>query len=83
MTAGVKVGEYRPEDLDEEVDIRVRFPAEQRRLDQFDDLTVNTRFGQAPLSSFVEVVPAIYLLLSEGFLEKELLLLQLNIKKAL
>ena len=58
MTAGVKVGEYRPEDLDEEVDIRVRFPAEQRRLDQFDDLTVNTRFGQAPLSSFVEVVPA-------------------------
>ena len=58
MTAGVKVGEYRPEDLDEEVDIRVRFPANQRRLDQFNELTVNTRFGQAPLSSFVEVVPA-------------------------
>ena len=58
MTAGVKVGEYRPTDLDEEVDIRVRFPAEQRRLDQFDDLTVNTRFGQAPLSSFVQIVPA-------------------------
>ena len=58
MTAGVKVGEYRPADLDEEVDIRVRFPAEQRRLDQFDELTVNTRFGQAPLSSFVQVVPA-------------------------
>ncbi len=58
MTSGVKVGEYRPEDLDEEVDIRVRFPADQRRLDQFSDLTVNTRFGQAPLSSFVEIVPA-------------------------
>ena len=58
MTAGVKVGEYRPADLDEEVEIRVRFPADQRRLDQFNDLTVNTRFGQAPLSSFVEVVPA-------------------------
>ncbi|MFL2733976.1 MAG: efflux RND transporter permease subunit [Gammaproteobacteria bacterium] len=58
MTAGVKVGEYRPADLDEEVDIRVRFPADQRRLDQFDDLTVNTRFGQAPLSSFVQIVPA-------------------------
>ena len=58
MTAGVKVGEYRPADLDEEVDIRVRFPADQRRLDQFNELTVNTRFGQAPLSSFVEVVPA-------------------------
>ena len=57
MTSGIKVGEYRPEDLDEEVDIRVRFPENQRRLDQFSELTVNTRFGQAPLSSFVKIEP--------------------------
>lgn len=57
MTAGIKVGEYRPKDLDEEVDIRVRFPENQRRLDQFSELTVNTRFGQAPLSSFVKIEP--------------------------
>ena len=58
LTAGVKVGEYRPTDLDEAIDIRVRFPESQRRLDLFDQLTISTRFGSVPLSSFVSVNPS-------------------------
>lgn len=58
LTAGVKVGEYRPADLDESIDIRVRFPEEQRRLDLFDQLTINTRYGSVPLSSFVSIKPS-------------------------
>ena len=58
LTAGVKVGEYRPADLDEAIDIRVRFPESQRRLDLFDQLTISTRFGSVPLSSFVSVKPS-------------------------
>ncbi len=58
LTAGVKVGEYRPSDLDEAIDIRVRFPESQRRLDLFDQLTITTRYGSVPLSSFVSINPS-------------------------
>ena len=58
LTGGVKVGEYRPTDLDESIDIRIRFPEAQRRLDLFDQLTISTRFGSVPLSSFVTIDPS-------------------------
>ena len=57
MTSGVKVGEYRPNDADEELDIRIRFPQEERRLDMFENLNVLTNFGSVPLSSFVSYEP--------------------------
>jgi len=57
MTNGVKVGEYRPDDVDEELDIRIRFPKEERRLDMFENLNVLTNFGSVPLSSFVSYEP--------------------------
>lgn len=53
VTNGVKVGEYRPDDADEEVDIRVRYPDSERGMMALDDLRVNTRDGSAPISSFV------------------------------
>lgn len=53
VTTGVKVDDYRPDDTDEEVDIRVRFPEEYRTLDQLDDLRINTPNGLVPLSNFV------------------------------
>ena len=34
VTNGIKLGEYRPDDSDEEIDIRVRFPSDDRSLDQ-------------------------------------------------
>lgn len=56
VTNGVKVGEYRPDDADEEVDIRVRYPDEARGMMALDDLRVNTASGSVPVSSFVQRV---------------------------
>jgi len=54
ITNGVLVGRYRPDDVDDEVDIRVRYPEEFRGITQLDQLRVSTREGQVPISSFVE-----------------------------
>ena len=53
VTNGIRVGEYRPDDADEEVDIRVRFPLGDRNIAELDDLRVLTRNGQVPISNFV------------------------------
>ena len=53
VTNGVLVGEYRPTNAEDEVDIRVRFPAEDRGIQQLDLLRVNTQSGSVPVSSFV------------------------------
>ncbi len=54
VTNGIKVAEYRPDDADEELDIRIRFPPEYRSLDQLDLLRIETPAGLIPLSLFVE-----------------------------
>lgn len=54
VTNGVLVGKYRPDDVDDEVDIRVRYPEEYRAITELDELRVTTREGQVPISSFVE-----------------------------
>ena len=54
ITNGVLVAKYRPDDADDEVDIRVRYPAESRGVSQLDQLRVSTREGQVPISSFVQ-----------------------------
>jgi len=54
ITNGIKVAEYRPDDADEELDIRVRFPYEFRSLDQMDELRIQTQEGLVPLSLFVK-----------------------------
>lgn len=54
MTNGVFMGDYRPTDSEEEVDIRVRYPAEYRGLEQMDTIRINTASGDlVPISSFV------------------------------
>jgi len=58
VTQGIQVSEYRPDDSDDEVDIRVRFPFDERNLGQLDSLTVPTTNGMVPISNFVEVRPA-------------------------
>ncbi|MDE0692019.1 MAG: efflux RND transporter permease subunit [Gammaproteobacteria bacterium] len=60
VTAGVKVGEYRPDTADDAVDIRVRFPSDSRGLAALDDLTINTTRGRVPISNFVTRTPAAY-----------------------
>lgn len=54
LTNGVLIGQYRPDDAEEEIDIRVRYPADQRGIHQLDQLRINTRSGQVPVSSFIK-----------------------------
>ncbi len=54
VTAGIKLGEYRPDDADKEVDIRIRYPENYRTLDQLDNIRINTNVGRVPISSFVK-----------------------------
>ena len=56
VTNGIKVGEYRPLNLDREVDIRVRFPKNERNIDQLEKLNIQTMKGLVPVSSFVETI---------------------------
>lgn len=54
VTNGVKIGEYRPSDAEDELDIRVRFPKRDRRLEVLDELKVNTNNGPVAISTFVQ-----------------------------
>ena len=58
VTNGVKIGEYRPDDAEDEIDIRVRYPLDSRSLDQIDALRIPTSEGLIPISNFVKRVPA-------------------------
>ncbi|MDP5052468.1 MAG: efflux RND transporter permease subunit, partial [Congregibacter sp.] len=58
VTNGVKVAEYRPDGADDAVDIRARFPIQDRGIRAMDDLRISTRQGQIPLSNFVRIQPA-------------------------
>ncbi len=57
LTNGFKVGEYRPDDSKDEVEIRARFPESDRTITGVRDLNVVTRQGTVPVSSFVKVIP--------------------------
>ncbi len=54
VTNGLKLGEYRPDDVDDELDIRVRFPEEKRNIGRLDSLRLKTASGLVPVGSFVE-----------------------------
>ena len=56
VTNGVRIGDYRPDDADDEVEIRVRYPSEQRGINVLDELRVNTPQGTVPIGSFVKRV---------------------------
>ncbi|MEM1434191.1 MAG: efflux RND transporter permease subunit [Pseudomonadota bacterium] len=58
VTNGVKVGEYRPDNADDAVDIRVRFPEADRGVSALDSLRVSSRQGMVPISNFVTRVPS-------------------------
>lgn len=58
VTNGILAGRFRPDDADDELDIRVRFPADQRNMSAFDTLKISTPQGPVPASYFVKRVPA-------------------------
>ncbi len=57
VTTGIKAGEYRPDDTDEEIDIRVRYPREYRTISMLDSLRINTASGPVPVGNFIELKP--------------------------
>lgn len=58
VTNGIKIGEYRPDDSDDEIDIRVRYPEGKRSLSQIDELRIPSENGLVPISTFMKRVPA-------------------------
>ena len=57
LTNGFKVGEYRPDDSRDEVEIRARFPESDRTITGIQNLNVTTLKGLVPVSSFISVTP--------------------------
>ena len=53
LTNGVRMGDFRPDDSEEEVEIRVRYPEEYRGVEQIDNIRINTANGLVPISSFI------------------------------
>ncbi len=59
VTNGIMVGKYRPDDSQDEVDIRVRYPSESRGIAALDNLRVAANDGtMVPISNFVTRKPA-------------------------
>ncbi|MFC3612832.1 efflux RND transporter permease subunit [Lutimaribacter marinistellae] len=58
LTQGITVAEYRPDDAEGAVDIRVRFPAGERTLAELESLRVPTSNGLVPVTNFVSFEPA-------------------------
>ncbi|MBE0533453.1 MAG: efflux RND transporter permease subunit [Rhodospirillales bacterium] len=54
VTTGLKLGEYRPDDADDEIDIRARYPRAYRTIEELDNVRITTPAGQVPISNFVE-----------------------------
>ncbi|WP_170599449.1 efflux RND transporter permease subunit [Ruegeria arenilitoris] len=57
VTRGILLGEMRPESVDEEIEIRVRLPDQDRVLSTLDTLKVRTPDGLVPLSNFITRKP--------------------------
>ncbi|MEL6690676.1 MAG: efflux RND transporter permease subunit, partial [Pseudomonadota bacterium] len=57
LTQGIEVASYRPGDVDGTLDIRVRFPHQERSLAELGNLRVPTSSGLVPISNFVSFEP--------------------------
>jgi len=58
VTRGATLDTLRLDDAEEEIDIRARFPAEDRKLSTLDTLRIATDRGLVPLANFVTRAPA-------------------------
>ncbi len=57
VTRGLTIGTMRTDSSDDEIDIRVRFPEDDRQLSTLDTLRVRTQQALVPLSNFVTRSP--------------------------
>ncbi|WP_420392533.1 efflux RND transporter permease subunit [Acuticoccus sp.] len=57
VTNGVLLTQYQPDDSEDQIDVRVRYPEAERTLEQFGDLRLLTAQGQVPIINFIDVNP--------------------------
>ncbi|MDJ0614572.1 MAG: efflux RND transporter permease subunit, partial [Rhizobiaceae bacterium] len=57
ITNGALIGTANPDDSDDQIDIRVRLPEEERSLDKLSEFKLRTANGQVPISNFVDMQP--------------------------
>ncbi len=57
VTNGINVGTFRPDNSDDEIDIRIRFPEVNRSIDQLKKIRIPTHKGVIPASNFVRLIP--------------------------
>jgi multidrug efflux pump len=53
VTKGLKLGEYRPDDARDEIDIVARLPERHRTIDELDQIRLETTNGMVPIGNFV------------------------------
>ncbi|MEL0184691.1 MAG: efflux RND transporter permease subunit, partial [Hyphomicrobiales bacterium] len=53
VTNGILVGNFRPDDSEDEIEIRARLPKEDRNIDQLDKLNIETQQGSIPISNII------------------------------
>lgn len=53
VTDGLLIDKYRPDDSDDEIDIRVRYPEADRNIFALDRVRIQTQQGSVPVSNFV------------------------------
>lgn len=58
LTGGVLMGRFRPDDAEDELDIRVRFPASDRNVAAIEGLMIVTPQGAVPANYFIKRIPA-------------------------
>lgn len=58
LTNGVLIGSYLPDFARDEVDIRLRYPANERTFAQLANLRISTTDGMVPIANFVRLVGA-------------------------
>ncbi|GJL93613.1 MAG: multidrug resistance protein [Hyphococcus sp.] len=57
VTDGLLIDKYRPDDADDEIDIRARYPEKSRNIFALDAVRLQTPQGSVPLSNFVTRQP--------------------------
>ena len=58
LTAGIDISDYRPDDIEDELDVKLRFLKGQRNLDRLQELKIPTATGEfVPLSTFAKLKP--------------------------
>ncbi len=53
VTTGITLGDFLPEGADDKIDIVLRYPVNQRNLEQLDQLQIPTNQGSIPASNFI------------------------------